>query len=793
MFEPQSNNINSNAISLPPTPMSVGMDGSVQQSNISLNDVFQIIMRSKWWILASLFLGLVGAWVVTSLTAPTYLSTATILMSESKETSNADGLDALVNLGISSKNIDNEVELLKSKYLAGLVVDELLKIPDGTRFPVLFEEGKIKQKQSIINDLQDIVTIGNKTKTNLLEISTKSSSKIEAQKVSSLYCDLYLRWRLRSTRQSAMASRTFLERQADTLALLLKNKESELESFSSNQVLVAPEEEGRLLVNQIASLETDLDKVSVDEGVQSATIRSLQVQLERASPGIKEKIFSTAEPEIKLYKEKIAVLQAEIQEMYIDNPQLRGRESEHQVLINKIDNLNSYTRRLQSIAGDYLETNMTSVGLGVGEDATGIKGQLSYMNSLRAQILDVEVQMSGLGARRRVIEDRLGQLRQKYNLLPAQSLQLEKLKRNRDSYAELSKYVNDKLNAARIFEQSKVGNLEIIDHAVQPLGAIAPRRGVNLVLGTVLGIILGLFVAFFRNAVDQKVRKPEDLRKKGYSVLGVIPTMEDIIKREFKGRDKVTFDGQTMSTALSTLLSPLAPASEAYRRLRANIDFSRLDKQLQALVVTSAAPGEGKSVTALNLAIAMAQSGRKTIYVDADLRRPSGHKMLEMEKEPGLVETLFDGHLVRWEQFATRIDDLYLMPAGSSVPNPAELMGSKKMRDLISQLRNEFDVIIFDTPPVLSVTDGLLLASLVDACVVVLSASETTWQGIERTVDVLKGVGANVAGFVLNRFNPEAAYGYSDYYNSYGYSSYKRYYYDEAVKEHKTKNKPRKK
>ena len=791
MFENQLNNVGTNQINSRANDVQIGMDGSVQSDGISLRDLFEIVMRSKWWVLGSILLAGLMAFVITKSLPKKYQTYATVLLNESQGTqSEGTGLDALVNLGMSAKNVDNEVQLIKSAFLSKRVV-HTLQGKGYADLPVLYDqEGKRLKVDDVASAIRGMTEVTVTPQTSLIQIATKSTSPKEAQLIANLYAEEYLKWRLQSTRESATASRKFLEQQADTLSSVLRNNEQYLEDYSNQQALIAPDEEGRLLVQQIADIENEKGRAAVDMGMASAKLRSLQVQLDRASPGLEKRINSTSEAEIGIYKQKIALLQSEIQEMYIANPQLRGRERENAGIQEKIDNLNSYTRKLRDTADGYLDDNINAVGGGTSGDATGIRGQLDYINMLRGQILNTEVELSGINARNQVLGERLGQLQSKYSALPTQVISLEKLKRNRDASVELSKYVNDKLNEARIFEKSKVGNLEVIDAAAYPLAPFFPRPMVNLGLGLVLGLVLGCAIAFFRNAVDQKIRKPEDLRKKGFSVLGVIPTMEDIIKREFKGRDKVTFDGQTMSTALSTLLSPLAPASEAYRRLRANIDFSRLDKQLQTMVITSAAPGEGKSITAMNLAIAMAQSGRKTIYVDADLRRPSGHKMLEMNKEPGLVDTLFETNMVNWEQFSTRIDDLYVMPAGSSVPNPAELMGAKKMRELILQLRNEFDVVIFDTPPVLSVTDGLLLSSLVDACIVVISASETTWQGIDRTMDVLKGVGANVAGIVLNRFDPTAAYGYTDYYNSYGYSSYKRYYYDEAVKE--TKSKPKK-
>ncbi|MCH8962595.1 MAG: CpsD/CapB family tyrosine-protein kinase, partial [Bacteroidetes bacterium] len=207
--------------------------------------------------------------------------------------------------------------------------------------------------------------------------------------------------------------------------------------------------------------------------------------------------------------------------------------------------------------------------------------------------------------------------------------------------------------------------------------------------------------------------------------------------------------------------------------------FGRPDTDLHTIMVTSPGPAEGKTVTALNLAITMAQAGRRTLYVDADLRRPQGHLMMGMDRGGGLVDLLFDALPDNVEQFATELDSyLYVIPAGRDVPNPAEVLGSQKMQKLLRHWRQTFDVVLLDTPPTLVVADALILATQCDATLIVCSAGETNWQALDRCSEALKDVGADIIGVLLNRFDAKAAYGGYKYGYGYGYEyGYGNYYY----------------
>lgn len=211
---------------------------------------------------------------------------------------------------------------------------------------------------------------------------------------------------------------------------------------------------------------------------------------------------------------------------------------------------------------------------------------------------------------------------------------------------------------------------------------------------------------------------------------------------------------------LITLTDPRSPAAEAYRTLRTNLTFAGLDKPIQSLLVTSAAPGDEKSTTLANLAVAMAQGERRTILVDADLRRPQLHQIFNVPNESGLTtlfvdpETLADPPLVE-----TDVDNLTLLPSGALPPNPADLLGSRRMEEIIAALRAQADVLLFDAPPVIAVSDAAVLGTKVDGVLLVVSAGKTRRDHTQQAQEQLERVHARIVGAVLTDAPRDVSWG----------------------------------
>ena len=220
-----------------------------------------------------------------------------------------------------------------------------------------------------------------------------------------------------------------------------------------------------------------------------------------------------------------------------------------------------------------------------------------------------------------------------------------------------------------------------------------------------------------------------------------------------------------LTSTLITIMNPRSPISEAYRTLRTNLEFSSLDKPIRTMVVTSAAPDEGKSTTLANLAVALAQGGKKVIVVDCDLRRPSLHQLFNARNATGFTDMMRDDALMSKPPLQeTGVANLQLLTSGTLPPNPAELVGSRRMGDLIAALVKKAEMVLFDAPPIIAVTDAAVLASKVDAVLLVISAGKTKREHAKKAQALLEKVNARLIGTVLNNVKGDA--GLYQYYSS---------------------------
>lgn len=334
----------------------------------------------------------------------------------------------------------------------------------------------------------------------------------------------------------------------------------------------------------------------------------------------------------------------------------------------------------------------------------------------------------------------------------AQSSEKDRLQRTlnqyRDNYAALLKNLGD----VRLAETQTADTVSVVEAATVPSRPSSPRTLLNAVLGAVVGLMLALGLAFLVEYLDDTVKSGGQVQQ--LVDLSTLATIAQI-------------GGKEAHQKLVTIADPRAPIAEAYRMLRVNVDFASIDRPARTILVTSSGPGEGKSTTVANLAVAIAQSGKRVVLVDADLRRPTVQKIFRVSPDRGLTTALLqagsspDEHLTR-----VGVRNLAVMPSGPLPPNPSELLGSQRMAELIAQLAQQADVVLLDSPPVLAVADAAILARACDATLLVVMAKKTRSEALRRAREQLAQSGARVIGAVLNR----AAIGR-------GSSAYSYYYY----------------
>ena len=307
----------------------------------------------------------------------------------------------------------------------------------------------------------------------------------------------------------------------------------------------------------------------------------------------------------------------------------------------------------------------------------------------------------------------------------------------------------DELETPRNGGESPV-RLSIVTPATSPESPTSPNTKLNLILGFAIGLIAGVGTSILRTILDNRIRGELDVRH-------VTPT--PIL-------GGISFDSDAVKKPLITQAGAHSPRSESFRQLRTNLQFAHINNDSKTVLVTSSIPGEGKSTTATNLAVSMAQAGQSVVLIDADLRRPMVGEYLGLDRTVGLTTALIGQASIHDLLQSWGDDNLFVLTSGQIPPNPSELLGSDQMRQLLSRLEESFDAVIIDAPPLLPVTDSAVLSQLVGGVVVVVGMQGVRQNELEKSLNALQMVQANVLGLVLNRIPTKGpdAYAYGGYY-----------------------------
>lgn len=292
--------------------------------------------------------------------------------------------------------------------------------------------------------------------------------------------------------------------------------------------------------------------------------------------------------------------------------------------------------------------------------------------------------------------------------------------------------------------------------ATVPVEPVVPKRSRNLALGAALGLVLGVGLALIRDRLDNSVKDRETLEEiGGVGVVGAIP-----------------FDKDRQSAATIAFDKNNSPTAEAFRKLRTNLRFLSVDSPPRLIVVTSSVPNEGKTVTAINVALALAEADHNVLLIDGDMRRPSVSRNLDMVNAVGFSTVLSSAAPLDDVLQASKFPRLTVLAAGAIPPNPSELLGSLAAKNLLAEVRERFDYVIIDTPPLLAVTDGAILAAEADGALLLVHTGSTKRDQLAHSVEILRDVGASLLGSVLTmvptRGSGAYSYNYSYYGKSYG-------------------------
>ena len=394
------------------------------------------------------------------------------------------------------------------------------------------------------------------------------------------------------------------------------------------------------------------------------------------------------------------------------------------------------------------------------------------------------------------LADTVAQMTSQQKTLSTKEIELAQLRRNISIAEEMYMDYKKRQAAAYVLEAEKARDATVVEPAAQPSSPIKPSLRMNVMIGVLAGLLIGLIMGFIVESMDTTIGRIDDIEELiNIPVIGLIPHYSPhklSKKTKFRRRGtSIQADKKAAISRLVTLFEPTSIMAEAYRSLRTQLDYSGLKKEGQSVLVTSASPGEGKTQTLINIAGAYAQEGKKVLIIDTDFRKPIISEIFDVNRTPGLSEVLigkvsldqaintFADMLLAGHEFdqvikARGLENLNILTSGGHTPNPAELLSFVEMDLLIAELKQKFDIVLFDSPPVLPVTDASILSTKMDGVLFVYQAGKTPRQALVRAKMQLENVKAHIWGVIINNVKAEYLHDVSGYTHYQYYSSHKK-------------------
>jgi capsular exopolysaccharide synthesis family protein len=658
--------------------------------------------------------------------------------------------------------IANEIEIMKSRNLrsriAHTLIDTFINSPEPEKFSLILkdqdngsEKPQLLSLNGIILNLQNKISIEQKRGLDIVTIAAESHSPYEAALIGNIYADEYRNFNLEVNRNQLTFIKNFLKEQRDEKLGELNVAEETLRNYQEKGGIIALDEQATALIAQLSQFEAQRNAARIELLASEEILEQYKQELKKQDPRMADYLESlTSEAYITALQKQIAELQIN-KDLALANPDSR---------IDISSKVNDYNKKIAELKEKLNEKiNVIKAGIFASSPA--------QVKELSQKIIEEEVKNRSLAITINGLNGIVSGYDERFNRLPKTALELARFVRQRESLEKLYTLVEEKYQEAIITEQSQPGSVLIIDEALEPSNPAKPNRILIILVGIVLGMGLSFAYVFVKEYFDNTVKTPDDIEKQNINVLAWIPQVESL-----------SLNGQK-EHELIVSRRPDSIQSEAFRALRTRVQFSKIDAGgLKTILITSSAPQEGKTFVTINLAGSFAQSGKKTIIVDCDLRKPRVHSVFQVDKTPGLTDYLFGKAGLDSVIRQSGMPNMFYIPSGTIPPNPAEMLDSEQMKSFFKLLADKYDAVLIDSPPIIAVTDSEILSRLVDGTILVVSASSTETELMQRAVDLMKHDNAAFLGTVLNNFSFKTGYG----------SYYKYYYYYQGGEEKKEKS-----
>jgi succinoglycan biosynthesis transport protein ExoP len=725
---------------------------SVTAHESALRDYLRVLDKRKWVVLACLFI------------IPTLVGIASLRMTKLYDAMGRIAINkidpVMVNLRDNAPqdyfdptDMDTEVRILESDLLALEVIRQLnldkrpdfgglaASLPNRSGIavdPLTSDPGRVTSMLARFRGGLHVVVVPN---TRIIEIHYTSPDKVLAAQIVNTLATTYKEENYKTKFESTMQASDWLSKQLVDLQIKVETSQEKLVRYQKEHEILGTDEKQNIITSKLEELNRELTTAEGD-----------RMQKEAAYEQVRSGDPAAAAAAISGGGSGTGSGSSQLEHLRAQQADLRIRVAEASTQLGpsypKVAELNNQLKQLDT----EIQSETTKV---IG----GIRDQY-----------EVALQ------REKLLQADFEEQKQQANKLNESAIEYSMLKRDLDTSRQLYEGLLEKMKEAGVTAGLRSNNFRIVDAARVPTAPSEPNIPRNLAFAFALALTSGVGLAFLLESLDNTVRTTEQAQHISLlPSLGLIPMGSR--NDEGKSSRRLALTTAKEAVELITKVRPQSQMAEAYRALRTSLLLSSLGSPPKIILITSALPQEGKTTTSINTAIVLAQKGVRVLLMDADMRRPSVHKTLGMTGPLTGLSNVLTGTATAQEsiQQSPQSENLFVLPSGSPPPNPAELLASANMRSLLAQLREQYDHIVIDTPPTLSVTDAVVLSTRVDAVVLVIRSGQTTKTALRRSRDLLMQVNARVCGVLLNAVDlasPDYYY-YYEYQEKYGGSYYR--------------------
>ncbi len=656
-----------------------------------------------------------------------YSAHARLLFSPGYQDIMGDNTNAWMIWGRDDQKFNTHLELLKSNTVAQRTAEQL-----GNKITATDISGGLAIARGESGG----------EKNDIIDVTYKSNDPHLSQTVANQLCKTYVDYMKEVSVQDITRLLMKLQDQIDKVQVELDQKENLLKTFKEKNRTVQLSSETNITVSKLSQLELELQKTQLDILESRERFTGIKKEIGQQNIDVVQSM-TYSNP----FQSKLAELELE----------LNSLSAEYSPEHFKVKMVKSQIDKIK----DAMKTDITK------EAASRTMVKNPIREELLQSLVNLSIEKSALESKELAQKQLIKQLDVDLEKLPSIELQYAQLTRETESLIEVQKLLKSRFEEARIKHDSQESDLKILEWAQLPVAGVSSVPFTKVLLGFLIGIVIGIALAFGIEFLDQSIKDPQSIeRVMELPLLGIVPIIE---------MEKAIIDGT--SEKWRTVLEP-------FRALRATLKHLANANQIKTLIICSAVKGEGKTTLAANLAITFSLDGKKVILVDGDLRRAQMHTLFNIPKYNGLSDYLLGTRDTEEILKPTVHENLRVITAGEHPDNPSELIGSARFDQLVHELRSMADFIIFDSPALLPVSDGLSMAPKVDACVMVFRALWTPLKAAQQAKNQLKRIGCNIVGGILNGISHSRGY-YPYYYGYYRYYAYKYTYEEDHDRPHK--------